>query len=162
MITRKVGMLLKKPVGSREEFQIDAIIENYHIKADFEILKLPNELNVQMNNLSTSIVCPCSRCLKNFTLPIAVPFAEREFLVDLEERDMEEGEEVFYVHLGKSEIVLDDMIREEVLLHFPEFPLCSESCKGLCDRCGKDLNRGPPCVCPHADALRINPFRIIP
>jgi uncharacterized protein len=38
------------------------------------------------------------------------------------------------------------MIREELILAVPEYVLCREECRGLCPRCGKDLNEGP-CAC---------------
>ena len=43
-------------------------------------------------------------------------------------------------------IEIDDDIREEILLSFPAKILCSDSCKGLCPRCGADLNK-EPCRC---------------
>ena len=36
--------------------------------------------------------------------------------------------------------------REEWLLAVPAFSLCREDCKGLCPRCGADLNERP-CDC---------------
>ena len=37
-------------------------------------------------------------------------------------------------------------MREDLLLHIPSFPLCSEECRGLCAQCGADLNKGS-CHC---------------
>ena len=45
-------------------------------------------------------------------------------------------EEVF---TGK-EIDLDPILREQVVLALPGYPLCKESCKGLCSSCGANLN----------------------
>lgn len=42
---------------------------------------------------------------------------------------------------------VSDDVREDILLEIPGFPLCKEDCKGLCVRCGRDLNNGP-CGCP--------------
>ncbi|MCX7019581.1 MAG: DUF177 domain-containing protein [bacterium] len=36
--------------------------------------------------------------------------------------------------------------REALLIELPGLPVCSEQCKGLCQQCGADLNRGP-CAC---------------
>ena len=38
-------------------------------------------------------------------------------------------------------------VREELILAGPQYVLCREDCRGLCPRCGKDLNAGP-CGCP--------------
>ncbi len=38
-------------------------------------------------------------------------------------------------------------IRQEILLDYPMNPVCKEECRGLCPRCGKNLNEGA-CSCP--------------
>ncbi len=50
--------------------------------------------------------------------------------------------------------ITEDM-RENLLLHIPGFPVCSEECKGLCTQCGTDLNKGS-CSCTAGD--RPNPW----
>ena len=42
---------------------------------------------------------------------------------------------------------LDDFLYTEVIVNLPLKHLCSEDCKGLCAKCGKDLNEGD-CGCP--------------
>jgi uncharacterized protein len=37
---------------------------------------------------------------------------------------------------------VSDDVREDLLLEIPAFPLCQAGCKGLCARCGQDLNEG--------------------
>src|SRR2546422_2859983 len=44
-------------------------------------------------------------------------------------------------------------VREELLLAVPQWVVCRDDCRGLCPRCGKDLNAGP-CGCPAAPADR--------
>ena len=51
----------------------------------------------------------------------------------------------------KSGLVLEDVLREQVLLSLPAKILCREDCKGLCPRCGRDLN-SEPCACDTAPA----------
>ena len=41
---------------------------------------------------------------------------------------------------------VSDDVREDLLLEIPGFPLCQAGCKGLCARCGQDLNEGA-CGC---------------
>lgn len=41
---------------------------------------------------------------------------------------------------------VSDDVREDLLLEIPGFPLCRAGCKGLCARCGQDLNEGQ-CGC---------------
>ena len=45
-----------------------------------------------------------------------------------------------------KELDLSAALREQILLSIPPAPLCREDCKGLCSKCGKDLNEGE-CGC---------------
>ena len=40
----------------------------------------------------------------------------------------------------ESGLLLEDVVREQVLLTLPTRTLCKEDCKGLCPRCGQNLN----------------------
>lgn len=46
----------------------------------------------------------------------------------------------FPVEAATETIELDDDIRQEVLLRLPPKVLCKEDCKGICPKCGVDLN----------------------
>jgi uncharacterized protein len=94
----------------------------------------------------------CGRCLEPF------PFrAEDRF--DLycpltttgrtnDEHELTEDElDVTYVEEGRMNT--DQLLRESVLLSLPVQPLCHEACRGLCPRCGANLNQGP-CGCEDA------------
>jgi uncharacterized protein len=50
-----------------------------------------------------------------------------------------------------SGLLLEDVLREQVLLSLPARTLCREDCKGLCPRCGHNLNTDP-CDCDPAPA----------
>ena len=45
-----------------------------------------------------------------------------------------------------DEADLDDILTTAVVLNLDSQLLCKPDCKGLCARCGKDLNEGP-CGC---------------
>src|SRR5438046_2687002 len=55
-----------------------------------------------------------------------------------------------HFHDGRV-LIIDEEIREAVILGIPMKPLCKESCAGLCPRCGEDRNQGP-CRCARAAA----------
>lgn len=168
MLTFSVSAILGKQQGAVERFDFDeaaawdgkddpSLAENVSGLAQF--LKLPHEINVQISHLHTAVNDNCSRCLKAIKCPIDIDFAEREFLIDLPERDLEAGEEMKRVDLSRNKIDLNDMIREEILLHYPFIPVCSQSCKGLCSKCGVNLNE-KSCNCVHEDVSRISPFKL--
>ncbi len=92
----------------------------------------------------------CDRCLKAFQADVDTTFHTYLMLpvdgiaetdIELEEEDME----VDFVASGEIDIL--HLVRDQLLLSRPMKNLCSENCKGLCGRCGKDLNEGP-CGCP--------------
>ena len=46
----------------------------------------------------------------------------------------------------ESGLLLEDVVREQVLLSLPTRTLCNPDCKGLCPRCGQNLNTAT-CSC---------------
>jgi uncharacterized protein len=100
--------------------------------------------------LEGELTVVCSRCAGVATVPVASPL-EVVFLPRGAEELAAVGEETLdepdVVHYDEDLIDLAQTLREELLLALPLAPLCRETCKGLCARCGKDLNEGP-CDCP--------------
>jgi uncharacterized protein len=93
-------------------------------------------------NLSVSLNVDCSRCLENAHLSAAADFAytlvpaknETEKELELNAEDLEIG---YY----EGEFVdLAPLICEQIILQIPIKALCREDCKGLCPRCGANLN----------------------
>jgi len=103
--------------------------------------------------LDTEVATACRRCL----VPVSVRVtANVEVLFTAE--DPGDDPSTYQIELEMAELVLDEMVREELLLAVPEFVLCREDCRGLCPKCGNELNEGP-CACepepdPRWDALR--------
>jgi uncharacterized protein len=60
-----------------------------------------------------------------------------------------EGEEDSYEVTG-TEIDLEPMLRDALVLALPLNPLCSQDCKGYCAGCGQNLNEGE-CTCTSDD-----------
>ena len=111
------------------------------------------ELFGVQGTLRTSIRLPCSRCLKDFDTPLASDFEltytkEMPGLMDIfDEEEIElKVEEIGMIYFKGEEINLQQGIQEQVVMAFPLQPLCDENCKGLCPRCGSDLNQGD-CGC---------------
>jgi uncharacterized protein len=73
--------------------------------------------------LHTVATLRCGRCLRQFDEPLQV----EEF--------------VFHQELhGEDFVDLTPQMREDIILELPQRALCDEACKGLCPRCGVDLN----------------------
>ena len=55
-----------------------------------------------------------------------------------------------YVIAENGRVELIAPLAEQIILEFPSRVLCSPDCKGLCPRCGADLNEGK-CSCPEKE-----------
>jgi uncharacterized protein len=84
----------------------------------------------------------CRRCLEEFVTPVDRT-VEVIFSAD---PDLQEDPSVYPLTEPLAHVDLRPALREELALAVDAFPLCREDCRGLCPRCGADLNRGP-CQC---------------
>ena len=82
----------------------------------------------------------CDRCAK----PISLPLATKIFHTLVTSLNDETNDELMLVNELRYD--LDPLITEDIFLDLPSKLLCSEDCKGVCPRCGKDLNQGS-CSC---------------
>jgi DUF177 domain-containing protein len=91
----------------------------------------------------------CRRCLAD----VSVPVNEELQLLFADAGDEETDDtDVYLLDPRAHELDLRPALREQWLLSVPAFSLCREDCKGLCTRCGADLNQGP-CDCePEIDS----------
>lgn len=85
----------------------------------------------------------CARCLEPVKLPLAGDFdlIYRPVSVETEAGEhaiTEDETEIGYYE--KSGLLLEDAVREQVLLTLPGRTLCQEDCKGLCPHCGINRN----------------------
>lgn len=98
-------------------------------------------------------ILECVRCLKQFAYPLAVGI-QAEYVAAAEAPGEEEHElgrqELDVMYYTGEAVPLDDLIREQILLGIPVYPLCAAGCLGLCQRCGRDLNTGQ-CQCRGAE-----------
>lgn len=100
----------------------------------------------------------CHRCLEPARMDISEDFDSFEAF---EDADAPDGEESFLRNTDNGwEINVFALLREECILAMPEKILCSDTCLGLCPRCGKNRNQercacgGPDVQSPLAKALR--------
>jgi uncharacterized protein len=92
--------------------------------------------------LSAIIKSCCSRCLEIVSIPIGGDFVYTLVPVKAETKeDMElTAEELEISHYQGDFIDLTSIICEHIILQIPIKTLCREECKGLCARCGINLN----------------------
>lgn len=83
----------------------------------------------------------CARCCKELEIEIQFP-VEEVFVQD----DGSVSDEDDVVVFSGNEIDLDDIVLNNFLMNVQGKYLCREDCRGLCPKCGKDLNEGE-CSC---------------
>jgi uncharacterized protein len=69
-----------------------------------------------------------------------------------------EGKDLDITYLSADFIDLGDVLTEQLRLQIPFQPLCQPQCKGMCQRCGTDLNLGR-CAC--AKLAKNTPFLVL-
>ncbi len=100
-------------------------------------------------SIDATVTGRCARCLEDFHFPVSLDF---HFLVARrdDETDGGDAEDVDVTVYEGEEVDLRPLVCERILLSLPTTPLCGENCRGLCPRCGSNLNDNP-CDCPASD-----------
>jgi len=155
--------LERHPLDFEEEFQPDVIdlgdetrqraplktagraelVEEHHGKH-----KIIKDIRVR-GRLSTSLELQCARCLEPVRQEVTRDFEllYRPLGADAgrDELSVTDAEAEIGYYQGDG-ILLEDVLREQVLLALPLKVTCSEDCRGLCLHCGKNLNQ-EKCSC---------------
>ena len=155
--------LERHPLDFEEEFQPDVIdlggearqrtplktagraelVEEHHGKH-----KIIKDIRLR-GRLSAGLELQCARCLEPVRQDIA-----RDFELLYRPLGADTGRDELSVTDAEAEIgyyqddgiLLEDVLREQVLLAMPLKVTCSEDCRGLCLHCGKNLNQ-EQCSC---------------
>ena len=110
--------------------------------------------------MSLQYSAECARCLSpvfgEFALDLEKTVAPRNLLGDLPEDKLDD-----YAIIEDGFLDIDAQLLEELEMEFPARFLCSDDCRGLCSRCGKNLNEGD-CGCKNDEIdPRLEPLRKI-
>jgi uncharacterized protein len=105
--------------------------------------------------LAAGLELQCARCLDPVKQDV-----KREFELLYRPLGVDAGRDEISVTDAEAEIgyyqgegiLLEDVLREQVLLALPLKLVCREDCKGLCPQCGKNLNQDQcGCAAPVED-----------
>jgi uncharacterized protein len=94
---------------------------------------LEGETNISLN-------LNCSRCLKKIEFPMGISISKEIDFNLTEAQRAENLDETNYITGYNLDV--DILVYEEILIGFPMQLLCREDCKGLCMKCGANLNEG--------------------
>lgn len=138
------GMQLETPEGI-----------HYHLQ-----LTNTGEGIVLSGDASCAATTPCARCLEPAQVDVA---GQVEGYYVFEEASEAEGYEAdeFELVSPEGEFDIAPAIMAAIVHATPYIIVCEEECKGLCPRCGANLNEGP-CECDQADEIDpLNPFAVL-
>lgn len=140
--------LLLNP-GSRLPFRCELSTDRLDFPAVLSYAAAPVGEGFIVNNagaltlrgtLSAAMRCVCDRCAAEFdrevSYPLDIPLAS----------ELQDEENPDYFLLEGDELDLEELLETVFILNMDTRFLCREDCKGLCSRCGKNLNEGP-CDC---------------
>ncbi len=102
-----------------------------------------------VGNIGTRVEIACARCLEPVSREV-----KRDFDLLYRPQGSDAGREEISVTQAEAEVgyyvgeglLLEDVLREQILLAVPYKIVCREECKGLCPQCGQNLNQGA-CQC---------------
>lgn len=113
---------------------------------------IPNPVNVSgavenhagaltlLASASSLLSLSCDRCGKEFTRQMDIPIS----CLLAQELEDDENDEIYLLENGEAD--LDEIIYTAFILALDTKNLCSDDCKGLCAKCGANLNL-EPCSC---------------
>jgi len=95
------------------------------------------------------IEIPCDRCLNGVRITFPITINKELSIADLLEHSNSGENEEFHYITG-TELDVDKLIFGEILVDWPMKVLCNKDCKGICNKCGCNLN-SEECECDRAE-----------
>lgn len=124
-------------IGSKKMFEYSFVLEDCEIREPAKAKGVvENRAGVVTLTADTVLEYQtvCDRCLKPLTRTV-----QKQFVHTLVSalNDEDNGD---FILVEDMHFDLDELLREDILLHIPTKELCKPDCKGLCPMCGADLN----------------------
>ncbi len=152
-----VSQLLKSPTGTTRHYKMHedigdldpAIVPLSTLDGEITLIRTADGILVT-GDLHTSVELSCSRCLELFAMPVRFNI-EEEFHPSI---DIVTGAKIPLTEEDEPATMIDvhhlldlsEVIRQDLLLALPMYPVCRSKCKGLCPSCGQNWNEAP-CDC---------------
>lgn len=160
--------LVRDKQGARISFEIKeelTIDFGKYVKAispfsgEIIFTKIREGIQVQMKNVHAKFEFVCTKCSQKFEKDVKSQESKRIYYFE-KQLEINDIFDIFYVDIKNMSIDISEAIRQEIILHFPPIPVCSNSCKGLCPTCGADLN-DTSCKCVTQESQQEKPLAIL-
>ena len=125
----------------------DSVVSVERVETDLAIQKSSEEYFCQAH-VCAEITMECARCLESFRREIvcATDFIATSLSVAEERKGVIDDEDYVYFKGDDLRIDIVEPVRQALALELPLKPLCTENCRGLCQKCGANLNQ-TTCEC---------------
>jgi uncharacterized protein len=127
------------------------------INYDLELIKSGENVWIH-GPVDGKLLLTCDRCLEEYTHTVRanldIELVPKKRAPNAPELELK-SEELDQYYFEGEEIDIDPYVFEEVMLSIPIKALCSESCKGMCPVCGRNLNLGE-CRCEKTGTTILN------
>ena len=124
--------------------EIDGVVFESPVRVKGEIVNMGGYMRFSAT-AQVDYTAECARCLTPLDRSFSV-CVERTLVTHGSLENTPEDEADDYLEITDSSVDPDQTLIEELMMEFPTRELCSEDCKGLCPKCGKNLNEGD-CGC---------------
>lgn len=109
-----------------------------------ELYRVEDEV-VCYGKFSFSTMGHCTRCLDSMQIEFS-----SEFRAKIVAEDFMDDSEEYCLLYQNGELAIEELIQEVVRIEYPLQHICGLECKGLCPRCGVNLNH-ESCQCENED-----------
>jgi len=128
--------------------ELDLEVEDIHVGGPIysRLQLLRTDPNVYISaDFSTSVTVKCRRCLESFETDIKAEMELHFSPANKAEKPDVSLDDTGERHYSSDIIDFSEETRQALVLEIPVWPLCSESCEGLCPQCGQNLNVAECC-----------------
>lgn len=143
--------------GSHQTYHLHT--EEFDLMSDDWVLNGSMDIDVEISHqgqfldmdgqVCTEVKAPCARCLEPVMAQVESEVHEQLLYAKdvtlFSHLAVGEVEEKYFIY-DNDTLDITDIIREIILADLPQKVLCRDDCRGLCPKCGKNLNQGS-CSC---------------
>jgi uncharacterized protein len=125
-----------------ETFSLESVRTPSPLHAVLKIRSIGSEVLVD-GSIEGDVELICSRCLNSYTMGVKSQINvvyEPAAMINREEHHRLRSDELDMGFYKNDTLDTDEVLVEQLLLSIPMKPLCSSDCKGICPKCGADLN----------------------
>ena len=138
---KKIFLNENESLTLHEEIDLSDVQDNFRepVSADITVKNRAGIVEF-LADVAFNYYCECDRCLE--PLKKSYQFQFSHILI----AQVTDDESDDYIQAPDYKLDTVSLLRDDILLELPSKFLCKESCKGLCPKCGKNLNEGS-CSC---------------